>query len=61
MAVRKLVKNEANDDVLVYLKDGRFACVHLVWHGHIDQQPSLYPSCEILLGLEALQKFINAT
>ena len=26
-------KCDASHDVLVFLNDGRFACLHLVWHG----------------------------
>ncbi len=30
-------KSNCSDDVLVHLNDSRVACVHLIWHGHIDQ------------------------
>jgi hypothetical protein len=53
-------RHESADDVLVALKDGRFAIVHLVWHGHVDQFPAEFPGtlfyadlAELLAALEA--------
>jgi hypothetical protein len=39
------------DDVAVELADGRFAIVHPIWHGHIDQFPKEFPFSLILAGL----------
>lgn len=55
-----LARSETNDDIIVHLNDGRFASVHLVWHGCIDQKQELYPSSQIFSGIEELQEFINS-
>jgi hypothetical protein len=47
-----------NDDIVVQTSDGRFAIVHLVWHGKIDQVPDRYPSTEFLENLDELQQFV---
>ena len=52
-------KTDACDDVVVHLKDGRFACVHLVWHGKIDQYPDKFPWTTIYETASALQKFLD--
>ena len=52
-------KTDANDDVLVFLSDGRFACVHLVWHGKIDQYPDKYPSFLFLDTSAKVQEFLD--
>jgi len=49
----------ANDDILVHLNDGRFACVHLVWHGKIDGLPHECPSTLFFESAEQLQVFLN--
>jgi hypothetical protein len=54
-----IAKTDANDDVIVQLNDGRFACVHLVWHGKIDQCPDKFPSSIIFDTAESLQTFIS--
>jgi len=43
------------DDVATKLADGRFAIVHPVWHGHVDQFPKQFPSTTILANLSELQ------
>lgn len=48
----------ANDDVLVALSDGRFAIVHLVWHGHVDAMPGDFPSVEFVGDLDELKEFL---
>jgi hypothetical protein len=52
-------KSEKSDDVLVYLNDGRFAVVHLVWYGHIDQVPYKFPRTVFLEDKNELQRFLN--
>jgi len=52
-------KTDANDDVLVFLSDGRFACVHLIWHGKIDQYPDKYPSFLFLDTPVKVQEFLD--
>jgi hypothetical protein len=52
-------KCNESDDILVQLKDGRFALVHLIWHGHIDQQPGRFPSTGFLENDVELQKFLD--
>jgi len=52
-------KSDANDDVIVHLNDGRFACVHLVWHGKIDQYPDKFPSALVFENAAGLQTFLN--
>ncbi|MCG7499696.1 hypothetical protein MHO82_22790 [Vibrio sp. Of7-15] len=52
-------KSDANDDVIVHLNNGKFACVHLIWHGRIDQHPDKYPSSIIFENISDLQHFIN--
>ena len=52
-------KCNSSDDILVYLNDGRFALVHLVWHGHIDQQPDKFPFTIFLGNDVELQKFLD--
>jgi len=52
-------KSEKSDDVLVYLNDGRFAVVHLVWHGHIDQVPDKFPKTVFFEDKDELQRFLN--
>ena len=54
-----IAKSDANDDVIVELGDGRFACVHLVWHGKIDQHPESFPSIVLFVDVAALQCFID--
>jgi len=48
------------DDVGVYLADGRFAIVHLVWHGHIDQFPDRYPATRLFDSLAAFQQAVDS-
>jgi len=45
--------------VIVQLNDGRFACVHLVWHGKIDQYPDKFPSSNIFDSVKSLQTYLN--
>jgi hypothetical protein len=52
-------KRNSSDDILVHLKDGRFALVHLVWHGPIDQQSDKFPSTGFLTNDVELQKFLD--
>lgn len=52
-------KSDANDDVILYLSDGRFACVHLVWHEKIDQYPDKFPSFVVFENVASLQTYIN--
>lgn len=52
-------KCDANDDIVVHLVDGRYACVHLVWHGKIDQYPSNCPSTLIFESAADLQSFFD--
>ncbi|MCG9767593.1 hypothetical protein L1D59_03135 [Pseudoalteromonas piscicida] len=52
-------RSNASDDVLVFLNDGRFACVHLVWHGKVDQFPDKFPSTYFLGSAECVQKFLD--
>lgn len=54
-----IAKSDANDDVIVQLSDGRFACVHLVWHGKIDPHPDKFPSSIIFDCVESLQSYID--
>ena len=54
-----IAKTDANDDVIAQLNDGRFACVHLVWHGKVDQYPDKFPSSIIFDSVKSLQKYIN--
>ena len=54
-----IAKTDANDDVIVKLNDGRFACVHLVWHGKIDQYPDKYPSSLLFDTAESLQTYLD--
>jgi len=54
-----IAKTDANDDVIVQLNDGRFACVHLVWHGKIDQYPDKFPSSVIFDTVKSLQTYLN--
>ena len=48
-----------NDDIVVELNDGRFAIVHLVWHGHIDQIPEVFPFTTFFEDLASLQAEID--
>ena len=52
-------KTDSNDDVIVHLNDQRYACVHLVWHGKIDQIPEKYPSTIIFETVDELQIYID--
>lgn len=52
-------KSNNNDDVLVHLINNHFAVVHLVWHGHIDQQPETFPSFTAFSNEADLQGFIS--
>lgn len=47
-------RHEALDDIIVALKDERYAVVHLVWHGHVDQYPAEFPSTTFFAGLPEL-------
>ena len=47
------------DDVAVQLSDGRFAIVHLVWHGRIDPFPGEFPSTRIFDTLNSFQRAID--
>lgn len=47
-------RSDAADDVLVMIKDGRFAIVHLVWHGHVDQFPADFPGTLFFANLAEL-------
>lgn len=55
-----LGRSSANDDVLVSLNNGRFATVHLVWHGHVDQFPETYPTTVFYDSLEELQEELSS-
>ncbi len=46
---------QGTDDILVALNDGRFAVVHLVWHGHVDQFPAEFPGTDIYANLDDLR------
>jgi hypothetical protein len=48
-------RHQGTDDILVALADGRFAIVHLVWHGHVDQFPAEFPSTETYANLDDLR------
>ncbi len=52
-------KTDSNDDVIVHLNDGRFACVHLIWHGTLDQYPDKFPSTIVFDSVAGLQMYIN--
>ncbi len=52
-------KCDANDDVVVYLNDGRFACVHLVWHSKIDKYPDKFPFTAFFEDASQLQSFLD--
>ena len=52
-------RHQACDDVLVALLDGRFAIVHLVWHGRVDSQPDKYPSTIVYENLAEFQKALD--
>src|SRR5258708_22461637 len=47
------------DDVAVELADGRFAMVHPVWHGHIDQYPDRFPHSLVFADLPEFQALID--
>lgn len=49
-------RHQGCDDVLVALQDGRFAVVHLVWNGTVDQYPDTYPCTVLYEDFAALQK-----
>jgi hypothetical protein len=53
-------KCSANDDILVFLSDGRFACVHLVWNSKIDYYPDKFPSTYFLDTPELVQSFLDS-
>ena len=55
-----LGRHGGTDDVLVALSGGRYAIVHLVWHGHIDQDPSHYPATTLYADLESVKKALAA-
>jgi hypothetical protein len=48
------------DDIVVSLSGGRFAIVHLIWHGAIDQFPDRYPSTKLFADAAAFQRQIDA-
>lgn len=52
-------KCDASDDLVVHLSDGRFACVHLVWQGKIDQIPDKFPWATIYESATELQVFLD--
>ncbi|MFD2168062.1 hypothetical protein ACFSJY_17535 [Thalassotalea euphylliae] len=52
-------RSSAGDDILVFLNDGRFACVHLVWHGKVDQFPDKFPSTYFLDSAVSVQNFLD--
>ncbi len=52
-------KNNNNDDVLVHLNNDKFAIVHLLWHGHIDQCPDKFPRTYIINTEADLQTHID--
>jgi hypothetical protein len=52
-------RHQGNDDVLVALDDGRFAIVHLVWHGKVDQQPEKFPWTVISENVLEFQKQLD--
>jgi len=52
-------KSGQSDDILAVLNDGRFAFVHLVWHGHIDSMPTKFPVSSIVNTLDAVQAEID--
>ena len=43
----------------VELADGRFAMVHPVWHGHIDQYPDRFPHSLVFADLPEFQAHID--
>lgn len=53
-------RHQSADDVLVALNDGRFAIVHLVWRGHVDQFPADYPSTLFFANLAELVAALDA-
>jgi len=53
-------RHQGTDDILVGLNDGRFALVHLLWHGHVDQLPATYPSTAFYPRLDALREDLAA-
>ena len=53
-----IAKSNDSDDVIVRLNDGRYASVHLVWHGKIDQFPEKFPDSKIIGDSAALQNFL---
>lgn len=52
-------RSNTNDDVLVHLNDGRFACVHLVWNSKVDMYPDKFPSTAFFKDSSQLQSFLN--
>jgi len=52
-------KSDSNDDVLVHLNNQKFAIVHLLWHGHIDQLPEIFPSTQLLEDENELQHYLD--
>jgi hypothetical protein len=52
-------RHQACDDILVALNEGRFAIVHLIWHGKVDQYPDRFPSTQIIDDIEEVQKTID--
>jgi hypothetical protein len=53
-------RHQGCDDVLVALTENRFAIVHLVWHGKVDQYPDKFPSTTIFTSLPELQKELDS-
>lgn len=52
-------RHQGCDDVLVALQDGRFAVVHLVWNGTVDQYPDKFPFTVLYADFAALQKCMD--
>jgi len=53
-----VAKSNLNDDIIVALNNDRFALVHLLWHGHVDQQAAAFPATQILAGAAQLQELL---
>lgn len=53
-------KCDGSDGVVVYLNNGGFAHVHLVWHGKIDLYPTEYPFTTILESVLDVQGFLDS-
>ncbi|QIF02621.1 hypothetical protein [Roseimicrobium sp. ORNL1] len=52
-------RHQGSDDVLVFLRDGRFGVVHLMWHGKVEQRPDQLPWTVLYDDIDTLQKGLN--